>query len=560
MASILGGFALGLGGWAWVERQRAIRMEAVGKTVARATDAAVLQWGEARAAAVGDLTKWNEAKASLDQAQAALAAGEAGPATIRQVSDLQKRFDGELDEAKKRALEADNDRLLLERLEHVRSVESETWDFARTDREYGEAFRAAGIDPAKLESTEVQSRLSKPSLASEVGAALDHWALARRRKSINDPEGSRRLTAAARLTDDDPWRDKLRDAIESQDLSKLQELANDPEAEKQTAASLVLLGRSLADLQDPESAVNVLKAARRRFPNDLWVNLKLAHSYNRLNPPNLGEAIRYYTTAEAVKPNNLVAHTNMGLILIALGRIDEGIHELNEVTRLAPNMGVGHFLLGNAYLQRGLGEQAVAELRRAKELPIEDPEIGAAISALLPQAEQLTAMTARLKRIIDGKDTPANPREWLAFAQFAYDKGLYAGALRLAERGLEAEPSLAEVTASPLKYNGACSAVLLAMGKAKDQPSPDDEARAGIRSKALVWLQADIAAWAKLLEAKPELRTGIGQRVQQWKQDADLVGIREKFAIEKLPKPEQEKFRKLWADVDNLIKRCNAKP
>jgi hypothetical protein len=41
-----------------------------------------------------------------------------------------------------------------------------------------------------------------------------------------------------------------------------------------------------------------------------------------------------------------------------------------------------------------------------------------------------------------------------------------------------------------------------------------------------------------------------------WQSDADLAGLRDKDALAKLPIPEQEACRRLWADVAALLQRA----
>jgi hypothetical protein len=39
-----------------------------------------------------------------------------------------------------------------------------------------------------------------------------------------------------------------------------------------------------------------------------------------------------------------------------------------------------------------------------------------------------------------------------------------------------------------------------------------------------------------------------------WQEDADLIGIRDKAALEKLPPAEQQAFTQLWAEVAALLR------
>jgi hypothetical protein len=47
--------------------------------------------------------------------------------------------------------------------------------------------------------------------------------------------------------------------------------------------------------------------------------------------------------------------------------------------------------------------------------------------------------------------------------------------------------------------------------------------------------------------------------LRHWKQDADLAGVRDKEALEKLPEAERTEWRKLWAEVDELIAKADRK-
>ncbi len=59
-ASVLGLIALGGGGWAYFAQQRAARQAATERVVTEALDKATLLRGQAKAAPVGDLSKWSD--------------------------------------------------------------------------------------------------------------------------------------------------------------------------------------------------------------------------------------------------------------------------------------------------------------------------------------------------------------------------------------------------------------------------------------------------------------------------------------------------------------------
>jgi hypothetical protein len=57
------------------------------------------------------------------------------------------------------------------------------------------------------------------------------------------------------------------------------------------------------------------------------------------------------------------------------------------------------------------------------------------------------------------------------------------------------------------------------------------------------------------------MRQAIAQTLQHWKADADLATFREAGALGKLSADEQKACRRLWAEVDALLAKCQtAKP
>jgi hypothetical protein len=88
----------------------------------------------------------------------------------------------------------------------------------------------------------------------------------------------------------------------------------------------------------------------------------------------------------------------------------------------------------------------------------------------------------------------------------------------------------------------------------------DDSQRAHWRKQALAWLQADLALRAKQLEQPtPQAVSLVRLKLQRLQQDAALAGLRDKAALAKLSDEEQAACRKLWADVEILLKKTQGK-
>jgi tetratricopeptide (TPR) repeat protein len=196
---------------------------------------------------------------------------------------------------------------------------------------------------------------------------------------------------------------------------------------------------------------------------------------------------------------------------------------------------------------RGLGDiegASEAERERAK-LRDSDPAI--------------VALDARLAGVISGGQSPKNNRERLQLAQRAYDKSLHASAARLWSDVIASDAKLRDDRQVQHRYNAACAAALAAAGQSKDDPKPDDAARASLRAQALVWLNGELDLW-RMLVNDPKARPVIVQTLKHWQEDADLASVRDAPALESLPEAERGRWRALWNDVASLLSRLEARP
>src|SRR5262249_27971502 len=133
------------------------------------------------------------------------------------------------------------------------------------------------------------------SIRAQLAAALDYWACWRRRGN----ENWRALVAICRVADPDPWRNRLRDALERKDPEVLKEVATSSCGHELPAETLTVLAALTRETAAAERTAMVLYQARQRYPGDFWVNHQLAFCLYNLQPPRLEEALRYYTAAVA---------------------------------------------------------------------------------------------------------------------------------------------------------------------------------------------------------------------------------------------------------------------
>ena len=83
--------------------------------------------------------------------------------------------------------------------------------------------------------------------------------------------------------------------------------------------------------------------------------------------------------------------------------------------------------------------------------------------------------------------------------------------------------------------------------------------RTGWRLKALVWLQGDLEAWAKVLKKPtPAGRRAAQQALTHWQKDPDLATVRAPEALATLPEEERAKWQALWKQASELLREANA--
>ena len=139
----------------------------------------------------------------------------------------------------------------------------------------------------------------------------------------------------------------------------------------------------------------------------------------------------------------------------------------------------------------------------------------------------------------------------------ASDSELHASSARLYAEALANDPKLADDRRTQHAYNAACAAALAGSGHGKDDPPPDEAARAKLRGQARDWLRAELSKWAKFHGAGPaEMKAMIAQTLKHWKTDADLACIRDEKQLAKLSEKERAAFKQLWRDVDQLLTKA----
>jgi serine/threonine-protein kinase len=354
-ASLLAFAGLGGGGWTWMERQR---LERAARVDLAFNEAEVLR-DEAKRAG-DDLGRWIAARDAAHAVERLLA--DARDARTRgRVAALVQEVDKAIAAAKA-------DRELLEKLVDIRSAEADDPDGSASDAAYARAFREVGIDVddlgAEMAATRIKARPAGVPLA--LAAAIDDWAVQRRKARPKDADGWMRLVGAARGADPDPQRDQLRQIWSQPDRKAqrepLRELARGADPQGWPVQSLDLLASVLAEAGDRDAAVALLRRAQAHHPGDVWINYDLGRFLEALHPPRVEEAIRFYSAARALRPEtgHELAHA-----LDGRGHGDEALMVFEELTRLRLDNSRHWTCLGRLLRERGDRVGAEAALERA---------------------------------------------------------------------------------------------------------------------------------------------------------------------------------------------------
>jgi tetratricopeptide (TPR) repeat protein len=481
--------------------------------------------------------------------------------------------------------------------------------------QYVAAFhrRWPDLDIDQSEEAEVVSLLAaEPQpVVEEMVAGLDAWMLERRQKKQAEAKWRRLVVVADRLDHNSqrrqlrallvgqwsppvgivaglsgvslPW-SALWELAHGERWQRLAQVRNQMSTSGQQVLSLVLLARVCAEAGDTAGAERVLRQAWTVRPREVVLLQAMARQLEARG--RLWEAIEWYQVARAEHPELGVA---LGRALIDAGRGKEGETVLRLPAEQQPNNPELQFYLGNAlFAQKKLVEaeaayrkaiqlqpdfaaayanlgdvlrqqkklvEAEAALRKADQLLPNHPVIGND----LRQTQHLLQLDPKLAACLAGKDHPAGPREAAELAGTALYREHYHAAVRFYTDAFQGDAKIANDLQQQHRYNGACCAALAAAGKGNDAKALDEPARIQLRCQARDWLAADLKAYTALLDKNKAAAAAVQQVLAHWREDTDLAGVRDPAALAKLPEAERDAWKKLWADVEALRKRCDAK-
>jgi tetratricopeptide (TPR) repeat protein len=309
---------------------------------------------------------------------------------------------------------------------------------------------------------------------------------------------------------------------------------------------------------------NKLPEAEAAFRKSISLQPALVEAHNNLglllrDQNKLSEAEAAFRKAISLQPALVEAHNNLGVVLQDQNKLPEAEAAYRNTISLQPALAAAHCNLGRVVGQQGRFQEAVTALKKGSALLGEgDPSRQQAQRILLYYQRQVSLDT-RLPAILKGIDQPVNAAEQIEFAQMCLLKKLYAASVRFHRAAFAADPNLAQAGVGA-RYNAARCAALAGCGLGKDADSLDDTERAGLRQQAQDWLRADLSGWSRVLDkADAQAKATLAQRLQQWRSDTDLAGVRDQANLAKLPDAERIAWRKLWDDVAALQRRAAAR-
>jgi eukaryotic-like serine/threonine-protein kinase len=275
----------------------------------------------------------------------------------------------------------------------------------------------------------------------------------------------------------------------------------------------------------------------------------------------IAEANAYYWQGYLNDPSWVVARNGLRIPPPDGARLDEAIDHYRQAIRLEPGWDRPHGALGQALLAKRQFAEADAAIGRCLELlPAKEAKIRGNLERLQERCRHLKALEGRLPAIVQGTDKPA-AADCLDLAELCFVKKHYATAARLYGEALAAKPKMTEDLCAGHRFNAACAAALAGGGHGDDGAGLGEPERALLRKQARDWLRLDLAAWAaKLDPGQLGDRIQVRKALSPWRDEPDLVGLRDEDALKRLSPAERQECYALWQEVADVLHRAQATP
>ncbi|MGP8052597.1 MAG: tetratricopeptide repeat protein [Limisphaerales bacterium] len=202
----------------------------------------------------------------------------------------------------------------------------------------------------------------------------------------------------------------------------------------------------------------------------LWTHTLACTSDNLVAHNNLGnvlvqkgrvdEAIAHYQTAIQIKPDYEKAYGNLGNALFQKGEVDEAMVQYQKALQIEPNDADAHNNLGNALLQKGQVDKAIAQCQKALQIKPDLAEACDSLGNAFLQKGEVDEAIVQYQKALQIKPDYAGACYNLGHALF--QKGRVDEAIVQYQKSLQINPN----------FSGACDS----LGDALLQKGRTDEA------------------------------------------------------------------------------------
>jgi serine/threonine-protein kinase len=170
--------------------------------------------------------------------------------------------------------------------------------------------------------------------------------------------------------------------------------------------------------------------------------------------------------------------------------------------------------------------------------------------------EAETLIFPNIAAFLEGTYEPRDNTERLALLGVCRFKNRTYALARLYADVFAADSTLADDPQVNHRYNAARSAALAGCGQSEDATNLGETERKRWRDQAREWLQADLAAQARALDADPTAaRVVVRKALTRWRKEPDLACVRDPGELNKLGADEREKYLALWDEVATVLAR-----
>jgi tetratricopeptide (TPR) repeat protein len=277
------------------------------------------------------------------------------------------------------------------------AVKNENFDTVGADQRYRQVFQEFDLDVDALDPEKAAERIRDSAIRRQLVAALDDWLVA---NTVSRRTGGARLLAVLEEADPDKWRNQVRKASRSRDLTLVHDLERDANLLEQPPATILLLGQMLAREGDISRSVAVLRSAQQRHPNHFWINHNLAFHLMQLQPPQAGAAVGYYRAALALRHDSPGVHLNLGQALREQRDLEGATAAFQKAISLKSDYAMAHYNLGITRFSQSDWTGAAAAYQKAIDLkPGNYKAYGNLGLALRAQGNRVAAIAACRKAV-----------------------------------------------------------------------------------------------------------------------------------------------------------------